>query len=144
MNFIFKYIFYAKIFIKSYLMTYVNVLYQYLCPILITLSQMVSFPVPNIIIENNDEKFQILEAFTSDGDITNQMRIYCYMNDVIFIDELIKVLQISSMLSIMLKNESNMKIYLEINIKENSYYANINDRHVQGQIQHNQVIFNPF
>lgn len=91
MFFIFKYVWYVKIFLMGYLITFINRLLSALCPLIIQFQWsewLCGFY--NRVVFVNDIKYDILGAHTNTEDITNRFRLYCAMNDIIFLDELIK------------------------------------------------------
>mgnify|MGYP006314604071 FL=1 len=88
MFFIFKYVWYVKIFIRGYFITFVNRLLSALCSLIIQSEWLCSFYNRTVLV--NDIEYDILEAHTNKENITNRFRLYCAMNDVIFLDELMR------------------------------------------------------
>lgn len=125
MFFIFKYVWYlryVKIFFMGYLITFMNRLLSRLCPIIIGSEWLCSFYNREVLV--NDIKYNILGAHTNTDDITNRFRLYCAMNDIIFIDELIQSMPESfrgcNRLRILVKSENEYR-QIEIDLFNKIY-----------------------
>jgi hypothetical protein len=85
----------------------------------------------------NDINYDILGAHTDSNDITNQFRIYCAMNDIIFLDELIKTMPNEfrgcNFLRIFVKSQDESK-QIEIDIYKGIYTGKIPKKITQNQI----------
>ena len=78
---------YAKVFIMSYIILISHIIGRNLCSTFLYLSKYITI-FPEAIVENDDKEYQILFASTSTTTITHQFRIYCYLNDIVYLDEL--------------------------------------------------------
>lgn len=85
MEFIFKYGWYAKILVIGYYKTILNMICGYICPALMVSEYLCSYVKCYVYVE---DLYDIIHVTTNNADITNRFRVYCYMNDVIFVNEL--------------------------------------------------------
>lgn len=135
MNFIFKYVWFAKILLLSYWMTFTNRILRRFGKYIM---QFPSIIVINPLVEVNDIKYEIIYAHTNTMDITKQFRLFCYINDIIFLDELMDTIPHAfrgcDRLRLLVKSDTIKSI--EIDILKKLY---IGERNVK--IEQNQLIF---
>lgn len=136
MNFIFKYAWYAKILLMSYIITLVNRVSRLICPVFM-ISEILC---PNVgKVEVNDIEYEIVKVYTSNFDITKRFRLYCYLNDIIYLEEVKlmfgKVIVPGDVLRILIRNieEDNLK-QVEIDVDGKYYITNTRKRISQDQI----------
>ena len=139
MNFIFTYVWFIKILLKSYWLTFINKICRIICPFLIK-SEFLCKICPSVV-EVNDGVYHIECAYTNVEDITNRFRMFCFLNDIVYLDELIKQLPKSfhncDRLRILIHDlDSNFR-QIEIDIPNRTYVGKNSKKMSQ-----NQIIFN--